>query len=988
MRRVLIAVALATWSFQCAGAQTPSVRVGDHPGFGRLVFEFGTSPAYTVSEQGGQLVLHFPGVATVPDAPRVPRNVLAANGGNEAATIRLAPGARWRAQQIGNRVVIDVLDPQRPMPARLAAPPGAPAARATTAGQNAVAQDDTAATPASQSLPVVAPVVPVTDEALALPAPWGVSGGGNRIPGGAVASPVAQPAPTEPAAAPAPVNPSAANFAPPTSGPSNPKSPDSGPPNSDLASLGLAKSVSPGTRLDGAAPTLPASHGEPLGTFVTLSGRTVSFPFGPETGAAALTLNGTLILVFDDRRPLDLSALHDDSVWGNAVVQMLPEATLVRLPGSSAGFHLAKTDGIWTATAGVAAEPAPQDMQLTPTGLVVSGNAPGRVVVVPAANGRRLLIGTWRDNGGGTAAKRNTPEFSLLPTLLGVAVDPVSDRISLSARNDGFVIAEEGLQLASSTVEPSVPGGRLFEVPPGSPDELMGRLQAQVAAAARGGPLGRTPDRLAAAQTMIGLGLGAEAQSLLQAAAAEDPEASSSDLMAGLNAVSAILAGRPGEAGALDEPQFSDNGEAALWRAVRTSMLDPKSATAAATFAGAHRLVNSYPAPLRRRVLPRLEETIALGGQGAAADALVAASPDDPAFALARAIRTASAGTVDAVLAAYDDVIGGHDLRRRASAMVLRTEFALANNRLDALGAADAMDRAAAAWRNGPSERDARLRAATLRAQAGAWRPALEELRDTAAIFPDDRALVRDHMSAVFVAMMDGKQPVTPLDLVSLAGDFPDVLPDGDKGAALADRMADALTALDLPKRAEPVLQKMLDHAAGPARAALGRRLAATRLDNSDPAGALAALDSSDAPGISPSLAEARGLLRARALAITNLGAATSGLAALGTRAADDLRATLLANAGDWSGARAALQDLLAKTPAAEAPPVVLRLATATGRLDDPDARRRLREEWSGKLPAGKDADLFRLLTAEPVRNPSDLPRAAGEIALARSLPK
>ena len=975
MRRFLLATAFAAWSCGAAWADAPSVRVGDHPGFGRIVFEFDAAPAYTVSEQPGQIVLHFPGASTVPNAPRTPRNVLAATGGEGAATIRLAPGTRWRARQVGNRIVIDVLDPPRTAPPRSTSRPNGSIKPVLMLGQTVPTPNATAQ--ADEGAPAPAPVVAVTQEALSLPAPWRIAGTEGRPskappdPVSTTAVPTPMPMPTPPAAelSPAPAGTPSTEGAPDKTAPGGAMPVRTAPPD-------LAK----------AADVLP--HAEPPGTLATLSGKTVTFPFGPETGAAALVLNGSTILVFDNRRPLDLSALRGDAGWGSAVVQMLPEATLVRLPEPAAGLTVKRTDGGWSATIGAPSDAAPQELQLTPAGLVIPGTAPGRVVVVPAASGRRLLVGTWRNNGSGTDTRRRAPEFSLLPTLLGVAVDPVSDRIGLSARNDGFIVTAEGLELASSSVEPSVAGGRLFEISPGSPDDLMRRLQAQVATAARSGPLGRTPDRLAAAQTMIGLGMGPEAQSLLHAASAADPEASSGDLMTGLAAVSAILAGRPDEAGALDEPRFSGNGEASLWRAVRNAMRDPASTSAAATFAGARRLVDSYPEPLRRRLLPLMAETTARGGQGAAADVLLAASPDDPAFDLARAIRTAATGDVDAALAAYDQVLAGRDLRERARGMVLRTEFALANHRLTPLAAADAMDRAAAAWRNGPAERDARLRASELRAEAGAWRPALEGLRDAASLFPDDRALVREHMSAVFAAMLDGKQPVTPMDLVSLAGEFPDVLPGGEKGVALADRMADALAALDLPKRAGAVLQGLMNRATGPARAALGRRLAATRLEDAEPADALAALDASEVPGITPALAEARALLRARALAATDLSAATAGLAAFGTRAADDLRATMLADAGDWSGARAALNDLLAKTPAAEASPVVLRLATATARLNDPNDRRRLREQWSGKLPPGKDADLFRLLTAEPVRNPSDLPRAAGEIALARSLPR
>ena len=513
----------------------------------------------------------------------------------------------------------------------------------------------------------------------------------------------------------------------------------------------------------------------------------------------------------------------------------------------------------------------------------------------------------------------------------------------------------------------------------------MTRLQAEIASAARGGPLGRTPGRLRAAQTMIALGLGAEAQSLLRAAALADPDAATSDLFLGLQAVSALLNGRPGDAGALDDPRFAANGEASLWRAVREAMRNPASPVAATAFSSAGPLLAVYPDALRRRLLPLAAESEAVGGEPAAADTILAAArKDDPAFDLARAIRKAD--DVDASLAAYDRVASGRDLRQRARAMGMRTELALANDRTERLAAAQAMDRAANAWRGDAAERDARLRAASLRVEAGAWRAALDGLRETASLFPDDRALVQDRMSGVFSAMLDHVPPAAPLDLVTLANDFPDLLPEGAPGAALAERLADALTALDLPGRAGPVLARLMDRAAGPARATLGRRLASVRLEDKDPSGALAALDASAAPGLPSALEEARGLLRARALAGSDLGAASALLTVMQTRAADDLRANLLAGAGDWSGARAALTDLLTRTPPAESTPVVLRLATAVARLDDMTARQELRERWAGRLPPGRDADLFRLLTAEPVRSPADLKRGAGEIAMARSL--
>jgi hypothetical protein len=117
-----------------------------------------------------------------------------------------------------------------------------------------------------------------------------------------------------------------------------------------------------------------------------------------------------------------------------------------------------------------------------------------------------------------------------------------------------------------------------------------------------------------------------------------------------------------------------------------------------------------------------------------------------------------------------------------------------------------------------------------------------------------------------------------------------------------------------------------------------------------------------------------------------------SGLLTLGTAAGDDLRATLLGQAADWKGSLAALSDLAAKTMPAEGPlsdamqDVVLRQATSAVQANDTAVLTDLRRRYGPRL-AGARADLFNLLTAEPLRSPADLPRTATELASARLLP-
>jgi hypothetical protein len=64
-----------------------------------------------------------------------------------------------------------------------------------------------------------------------------------------------------------------------------------------------------------------------------------------------------------------------------------------------------------------------------------------------------------------------------------------------------------------------------------------------------------------------------------------------------------------------------------------------------------------------------------------------------------------------------------------------------------------------------------------------------------------------------------------------------------------------------------------------------------------------------------------------------------------------------------------------------------LRLATAAARAGDDAGLAALRQREGGRMGDGPLADMFRLLTADPVRSPADLKRASQETALARTLP-
>ena len=234
-----------------------------------------------------------------------------------------------------------------------------------------------------------------------------------------------------------------------------------------------------------------------------------------------------------------------------------------------------------------------------------------------------------------------------------------------------------------------------------------------------------------------------------------------------------------------------------------------------------------------------------------------------------------------------------------------------------------------------------------------------------------------------------------PLELVALVDENADLLPATPDGEAMQARLADRLLALDLPKRAGPVLEKLMQTApTGVGRAGFGARLAALRLREGDAAGALAGLAASAAADLPNDLTERRTLEFAEASARRgDIGGAVAALVAAGSAAADEERARILEQAKDWPGADRALADYVAKTLPETGDlddtqrRTLLRLATAAARAGDEATIAALREREDKRMGTGPLADMFRLLTADAVRSAGDLQRASREVGLARALP-
>ncbi len=914
MKHIALAVGLIC-ACTAARAEPPEVRVGDHQGFGRVVFDLPEQTTYHIARQGNRLQLTLDGKGTLATPATVPRNVVSIAGGDGAASVIVNPGARVQAARIGNRLIVDVLDPlpAKPRPVAASEPTSPPASTAST--------------------PIPAPATPSRAQAASSP--------------------------------PSAAEPSVSATSPPVPQPLATAAPE----------LPAAAAAVP-------APAIPQPK-------PTLDEGPLRVPATAETGAAAFRRGDLGIVVFDAPIVVAPETVASLDHFKDLTVKQTGTATVLAIPlPADQSLRLTRAAGAWAIELKPAQLAAIEEAP-SPRGIRFRMSPVGRSVAVQdPVTEHVLLVGTAQQNtepSPAVLAARTAPGYALLQTWLGVAVEPLSDKVDLQASPDGFLLSTPDAG-APARVAGAAPESR-FGLPAFPSPILTQQFKAEFAEAAGLPPRARGPARVALARTMLALGMAPEAQALLTLAAVDDPAVAADPSVAGLTGIAALLAGRPEEAKGLDVPALDGSEEVDLWRGLR----DVAQGKSSPQLASHLELVTAYPDAVQARILPAVAEAAIVSGQSVDLGQLMLASPR---LSFARALQQQQSGQIDAALDSFDAIEKSKDQSDAVRAAIAAAELRLSLGRITPAAAAEIFERQLFAWRGDAREVAARLRLAELRTKAGAWRAALDLLRETESLFPAAKVQTQTREADVFRALLAAdRESVPPLELVQLAGEFADIVKDGPAAETLASLLADKLLALDLPDRASPVLQSLMDKSVpGPVRAEFGTKLAQLHLDAGAPEKAEAALRASDATGLSEERMEARTLLLAKARAAQgDLSGAAHLLTALGSPSADDLRAKLYARSGDWHESFVALRELSAKTVprtgelSEQQQDLVLQEVTAAAQAGDDAAVRDL-SAFQPRL-TGARADVFRALTAPSVQKPEDLPRAARELAMSRALP-
>ncbi len=923
-----------------------TVRFAVHDHFDRLVFALPPSASFTSTVEGSALKIRLTGAGKVTGEIAPGQRMLGFDDDGGAITIRLAANTHPHVWQLNNRLVIDVDEGAAPAP------------------------------PVAGEVPAAAPVHVHVLAARKL-----------------------APAPPETAVSIAPVAPVLLENLPPQ-GEDQPAAaasvPDTAAQAAATAPLSGEIEVAPVTEAASRAVVTRRETGAADPAFVV--------PLGADTGAAAFGRGGLGYVVFDSARPADLGPLKDDPVFGSVTEHLLPDGMVLKVPlPSGTKLFLARSPGGWSVTM---VHDLPGQAQIAAHAdhgvLSLQAAAPGHVVVLDdETTGGKLLVGTQRAGGQAMPAAHRSAEFIVLPSWQGVVVSPESDRIQLAAVNEGFRLSASGGP-ALSILWADQAGRvmtRRFDFQNLPEAVLQNRLKLARGDAASTPRLARFPARLRLAQAMLAEGQDVEARAVVHAATSDDPAHADDADAAGLLAIANWLVARAGGAYALPPENFDpaalgDSDEAQFWRALLKGG-EPDVAGPAATLAVTWPLLQQYPESLRRRFLPAAADILGRGGQDKALAAFLAAFADQ-SLDLARAELWKRQGKTGEALALLDAVAKRTDRLMRASALREAVELRLAAKKIDEAAAEAALSRQIFSWRGGPSDLALRLRVADLRVKIGHWRPALAMLRETDELFPEAHPQIQAAETRLVADLLRGDRAtqLSALDLVSLAEEAAPLLSAADADVTLAPVLVDKLLSLDLPARAEPILRRLYDHASSPVqKAELGIRLAGLLGDRGEAKGALTVLDASEDSTLEQPLVTQRGLLRARLLAASGRQSDALGiLSGVKGDQAIELQAKILEDRRDWGAAGKLLETLISDASFSARPDqtqrdIILRLANDESEAGDMAALRRLRGAQGARFASGPGAELFAVLTQEPIQAVDDLPRSGRELQAVRALP-
>lgn len=933
------------------------VRVGIHPDYTRLVFEWDRAVDYRASGDAGAAQIAFQRPAQIDAAQlqsRLPKAVASPSsrisGSETMLNLAIPAGARIRHFRNGQNIVVDILTApdatpvaassvpaQAPVAAQVSEPPKVAAAPAVPARSAAVVPAPTAAAPAAN--PAAATAASTTSAPV-------------------VQAPAIQAAPTVPARLPAVV-------------------------------------PAPAPALPASLPPVAVEVKAPLTVqpVAAQAGRnqTIRLPFATMPSAALFQRGNQLYLVFDRPVTFDLSRLKragepaqsaDPLAISDAgaLQFVLPANTSAQLDRDAAAWVLSLKPG------------QPSRRPDVPLAVSQSGSGDQGMISIPALRGAGpitvpdhdkgipFLVVPLPDAGRGVEGDRSYAQFNLLASQQGIVVSPKADNVIVRVTPDQVVVSG-GLALSRGTA----PGrSRIYDFARwNQPDvDFVETRQALQRTAAEADPAQRPAALFELSQFLLARDHAIDAIGVIDLISANAPGLADDPSLRALRGAARVMREEGSAALAdLSDPRLEGETEALMWRGA--------AAAETGDMAKADQLFRRvgvvppahYPNEMRWTLALLAGDAALRTGDYRRSRAILdqLANPDVPATIRARSELLRAKGYMaqnDRRSAApiLERLVVSDDRPTRVQAQRIKVEQQLADKTIPVPDAIDTLEKIRFAWSGGDLEYDTLKRLGDLYLQNGDVRSALERWRDATTYFPDrpDTEAIKAKMVDAFSGLYsdDRFDSIPPLGALALYDDFRDLTPPGARGDLMIQRLADRLVAIDLLDRAAELLEHQVkNRLKGADKARVGARLAVVRLLDRKPQDALAALAMSEAEGATPEIVSERRRLKAQAqMESGDTAAAIATLEGDTSREADRLRADIYSKAQNWPLAAQVLTRLVGNPQQGDfdvpRQRTVLNLAIARALSGDGDGLRQLRDQFGQRMDGTPNKQAFDLLTS------------------------
>ncbi len=765
------------------------------------------------------------------------------------------------------------------------------------------------------------------------------------------------------------------------------------------------------TDIAGSAPAMPSTIPPPPTSLVQIAaglleprasalpgGIRIDFPFNVRTGAAAFQRGQRLTVVFDtgerilplkfdkDLPPI-LTRSEATREKDAAIFQFtLARDVIVRLAPDGNTWSLSLSDDV----------PVPT----TPLAVKRQTDAQGRTVVsVPGLDvsnivwladevvGDRVAVATAFGPPRGVAKPHRLVEFTVLPSVQGVAVAAIADDV-LVEKGGGQVsilrargLSMSGAEAVKALSQPDLVIDRAIW------EKLRdGRVRdrwREFGDAAAMASTPRKPEaRLDLAAFLLANRLAMEAAGVLDVMAQDNQAFRADRRFVVLRSLADVMLHRDRDGlRRLAAADLPNDPEATLWKAVAEARAD-RWRQAFSAFQRAGDVLDAYPEDIQGLVRPlAIRAAVEVRDFSAAERSLNRFAMLPPEYAsrqevaLLRARLDEGLGRTASAIEGYQLVEKDDDRPLAVEAMLRGTELALRAGALKPDEALAKFETLSIIWRGDQTEIRALSQMGHLYGETGQWRRAFQAARQANDLFPDHELTRRlhDETASRFEALfLDGKsESIGRIEAVALYFDFKEFTPVGRRGDELIRHLVDRLIDLDLLDQAGDLLQYQVENRlSGPAKATVATRLASLRLVSRQPQAALQILQSTRIPDLPAEVQRARLVLETRALAdLKRVELAIEMLEGESGPEIDRLKADIYWAGQRWRDAGETIERMLGDRWRDEAPltPVerrdTIRAGIAYLLAEETLALDRLRGKFARKMADSEDAATFAFLT-------------------------